>query len=76
MYARRRVIAALLMLALLWGTGTVYASLMRPLRRVPLAYVHSAIVLCTGWAEDSAAHLRLIAYVDGRATYRCRTRGY
>lgn len=35
-----------------------------------------AHVRCAAWAEDSAAHLRLVKFENGVAYYRCRTKGY
>lgn len=75
-YAWRRVLAVALVFALLWGAGTVYARAVRGMQRVPLAYVHSAIIVCEGWAEDSAAHLRLVSFDRTHAVYVCRRNGY
>jgi hypothetical protein len=33
-------------------------------------------IRCDGWAEDSAAHLKLVNYESERVVYRCKRAGY
>lgn len=34
------------------------------------------VVVCQGWAEDSAAHLKLVSFEDEKVVYRCLWAGY
>lgn len=68
----RYLLALFATLALAWGMYTgAHAS---------PAYVHghthTARIYCAGWAEDSAAHLRLVSFDHGRAVYTCKRHGY
>jgi len=73
---RARVLAFIIVAALVYAAGTAYARTLTHIQRVPLSYVHTAIVVCDGWAEDTAAHIRLRTYDDGVAVYVCERHGY
>jgi len=72
-YTRRAVVlAALLIIVASYALGGVWA------RAITHTHTrtHTVHVVCSAWAEDTAAHIRLIAYDDGHATYRCMRHGY
>lgn len=64
-----------LALALLWVAGTVYAHARGSITPTH-GRTHTVRVYCRGWAEDSAAHLRLVSFDNGHATYVCKRSGY
>lgn len=69
------VVAAAAVLAL--ECGALWAAVLADVRPHPGPERHPAVVLCDHqWAEDSAAHLRLVSYGDGVTVYRCDRRGY
>lgn len=73
---RARVLIVTLSIALAYTMGTWYAHALTSRSRVPIRNVHSVTVVCNGWAEDSAAHLRLVLFGNGVAVYRCERHGY
>jgi hypothetical protein len=74
-YARRRMVLTLAFTLASFAFGTWYA---RAIVGAPrwTHDVHATVVRCEGWAEDSAAHLRLVSFDRGIAYYRCKVHGY
>lgn len=69
---RAVVLAALLVIAVAWASGGLWA---RALTHTHTR-THTAHIICSAWAEDTAAHIRLVDYDNGHATYRCTRHGY
>jgi hypothetical protein len=80
-YKRKTALIAVILSATMFFAGQAWGDLRSNLsvyQKVsgPNATPDRIVIRCRGWAEDSAAHLRLVYFDGERVVYRCRTQGY